>query len=189
MKTFRLSLVLAVTACFGLTGSSSSIAGSAPATGIVKIKAGPSSVTHLAPTASLSPATWRELGRALVATARYNDVKHAVADGYVLDGEYEPGEGLHYVNFSLLDATFDIEHPEVLLYVPVTGTKHLRLVALEYVVPIDTPDTPPPPPAGFTGNADVWRMMSEGFPDWSLNVWIWDYNPDGIFAFKNPRVP
>ncbi|HXM34270.1 MAG TPA: hypothetical protein VN920_03720 [Pyrinomonadaceae bacterium] len=185
MKTFRLSLILAVTACLILIGSKPRIARSASPAAIGNAEATlPAANLHAA---GLPAATWRELGRALIATAKYNDVRRAVADGYVLDGAYEPGEGLHYVNFSLLDATFDIEHPEVLLYVPVPGSNHLRLVALEYVVPIDTPGTPPP--AGFTGNADVWRMMSEGFPDWSLNVWIWSYNPDGIFAFKNPRVP
>ena len=175
MKTFRLCLILAVAVCFMLIGSQSQ---NATARAAVMGNAD----EHL------PIATWRELGRALIATAKYNDVRRAVADGYVPD-IYESGEGLHYFNPALYDGTFDIEHPEVLLYVPVAGTNHLRLVGLEYAVPIDPPGSSQPAPAGFTGNADVWRNSPEGFPEWALDVWIWSYNPNGIFAPKNPRVP
>ena len=41
----------------------------------------------------------------------------------------------------------------------------------------------------FAGDADVWRENSEGLGLWELNAWIWLNNSNGIFAFKNPRVP
>ena len=47
----------------------------------------------------------------------------------------------------------------------------------------------PNAPAGFTGDADVWRENSEGLGLWELNAWIWLHNSNGIFAFHNPRVP
>ena len=33
------------------------------------------------------------------------------------------------------------------------------------------------------------REDTEQFGLWELTVWIWEHNPNGIFAFKNPRVP
>src|ERR1051326_364094 len=58
----------------------------------------------------LSAATLAALARARAATAKYHDVAEALADGYVQRG-YAPGEGFHFVNASLMDCTFDAEHP------------------------------------------------------------------------------
>src|SRR5215471_11493485 len=63
------------------------------------------------PHESLSSDTLAELARARSATAKYHDVAVALADGYVQKG-YGPGEGFHFVNTSLMDCTFDLEHPE-----------------------------------------------------------------------------
>lgn len=135
---------------------------------------------------NLSAATNRELAQARRGTARYHDIEQAEADGYVNINIYESGEGLHYVNFALIDANFDPEHPEVLLYAPVPHENRMELVGVEYVVPLSLSSTAP---AGFTGDADVWRENSEGLGLWELNAWIWLHNSNGIFAFKNPRVP
>jgi len=135
---------------------------------------------------NLSATTNQQLAQARRATARYHDIAQAEADGYVNINIYEGGEGLHYVNFGLVDATFDPAHPEVLLYAPVPHENRMELVAVEYVVPLSLSSGPP---AGFAGDADVWRENSEGLGLWELNAWIWLNNSNGIFAFKNPRVP
>ena len=173
MKTFRLSLVLIAVCCLLL--------------GVSPVNAQDTSAQASVPTTeSLSASAIVQLARARRATARYKELARAEADGYVNIDVSEEGEGLHYVNFSLVDATFDPEHPEVLLYARLPGKNCLELVAVEYVVPLALSSGPP---AGFTGNHDVWRQDSEGLGLWELNAWIWLHNPNGIFAFLNPRVP
>jgi hypothetical protein len=134
----------------------------------------------------LSKATEQELTRARSATARYHDLAQAEADGYVNFELYESGEGHHYIKWSLLDGTFDPAQPEMLLYSPVPGENRLELAGVEYLIPIALS---PNPPAGFTGDADMWRNDMEGFGLWELNVWVWLSNPNGVFADRNPRVP
>ena len=135
---------------------------------------------------NLSAATNQQLAQARRGTAKYHDIAQAEADGYVNINVYESGEGLHYVNFALVDANFDPEHPEVLLYAPVPHENRMELVGVEYVIPLGLSSSAP---AGFTGDADVWRENSEGLGLWELNAWIWLHNSNGIFAFHNPRVP
>ena len=173
MKSFRLSLMF-IAVCALLIGS---VPLTAHSTTAFKVAATPD---------NLSAATNQQLALARRGTARYHDIAQAEADGYVNINVYESGEGLHYVNFALVDGTFDPEHPEVLLYAPVPHENRMELVAVEYVVPLSLSSTAP---AGFTGDADVWRENSEGLGLWELNAWIWTHNSNGIFAFHNPRVP
>ncbi len=146
---------------------------------------GTSGLTVASNTDNLPASTIEALQRARRATDKYRDIAQAEADGYVNINVYEQGEGLHYVNFALVDGTFDPEHPEVLLYAPVHHANCLELVAVEYVVPLNVSAQAP---AGFRGGADVWRENSEGLGLWELNAWIWMPNSNGVFAFKNPRV-
>ena len=134
----------------------------------------------------LTSGTHKELAVARAATAKYHDPAQAEADGYVNIDLYEPQEGFHWVNMSLIDAEFDPAHPEVLLYAPVPGEQRLQLVGVEYLVPIALSSTAPP---GFAGTADKWREDTEGFGLWELAAWIWEHNPNGVFTFLNPRVP
>jgi hypothetical protein len=173
MTSFRSSLIL-IAVCTLLIGSVPLAVRSTPRS------------TVLAIADNLSDTTNQQLAQARRATARYHDIAQAEADGYVNINIYEGGEGLHYVNFGLVDATFDPAHPEVLLYAPVPHENRMELVAVEYVVPLTLSAGPP---AGFAGDADVWRENSEGLGLWELNAWIWLNNSNGIFAFKNPRVP
>lgn len=99
---------------------------------------------------------------------------------------YVPNMGFHYTNGSLLDGTFELEKPEILLYVPNAQGK-LKLVGVEYAVP-GPPDSTPP--EGFIGDEDHWHynpMVAGGA--WTLHVWVVEENPDGIFAELNPNVP
>lgn len=129
--------------------------------------------------------TEQELAQARKATARYHDVAAAEADDYVNFNFCESGEGCHYIKFSLLDDKFDPAEPEILLYARAPGEDRLRLVGVEYLVPIALS---PEPPEGFTGDTDEWRMDAEGFGLWELNTWIWLHNPEGVFAHDNPRL-
>lgn len=167
--TFRLSLIL-VAVCSLLVGSATMTAYSTVAVSKNQVSA----------------AAEQELANARSATARFHDIAQAEADGYTNIDLYLSGEGFHYVKFSLIDATFDPEHPEVLLYAPVSGENRLELVGVEYLVPLalsaDAPE-------GFTGDADQWARDTEGFGLWELNAWIWLHNPEGVFSHDNPRVP
>ena len=127
----------------------------------------------------------QELAQVRSATAKYHSVEAAEADGYISINFCEPGEGCHWLKPSLVDGTFDPEHPEILLYAP--GKNELRLVAVEYVVPISM--LPGGPPEGFTGDEDHWREDTEGAGLWELTVWLWLNNPNGLFEQHNPRVP
>ena len=134
---------------------------------------------------NLSAATNIQLAQARIATAKYHDVANAIADGYVPIGCEDVGPT--YVNFGLVDCTFDVEHPEALHYI--SQGDQLQLVAVEYAVPFAC--TPDKAPAGFAGDADVWLHGEgeEGPPLWALNVWLWQGNPNGIFAHDNPNLP
>ena len=145
-----------------------------------------SAFTSVATPDNLSAGTNQQLAQARRGTAKYHDIAQAEADGYVNINVYESGEGLHYVNFALIDGNFDPEHPEVLLYAPVPQENRMELVAVEYVIPLSLSSGAP---AGFTGDADVWRPNSEGLGLWELNAWVWQHNSNGMFAFKNSRVP
>jgi hypothetical protein len=93
--------------------------------------------------------------------------------------------GFHYLKPSSLDADFQRDKPELLVYAPDAFKNRLQLVAVEYAVPLDLSPTPP---EGFTGDDDIWHMNEE-FGLWTLHVWLWAENPDGIFAEFNPRIP
>lgn len=130
----------------------------------------------------LSAATRRELAQVRAATAKYHDISKALEDGYVDIDVFIPGMGFHYLKPSLLDGTFEVDKPELLVYAP--QNNRLRLVAVEYAVPLDLAPTPP---EGFNGDADHWHRNEE-FNLWTLHAWVWLHNPHGMFAEFNPRV-
>jgi hypothetical protein len=129
----------------------------------------------------LSRQTMWELQQARAATARYRDIKNAIKDGYSNINVDVPNMGHHFMKASLVDATFDIRHPEILVYNGL-DTGNPELIAVEYAVPLDQPV-----PEGFTGSSDVWNGTS-GFPLWLVHAWVWKYNPAGVFNWTNPAV-
>lgn len=129
-----------------------------------------------------------EIARLRNAVAGYHNMEKALEDGYTVQAtDYFPQMGYHYLNLALLDDQFELEKPELLLYAPSPNGK-LKLVAVEYATPIQDLGNPPPPPEGFSGDADVWTINSQ-FNLWTLHVWTTLHNPDGIFASHNPRLP
>lgn len=153
----------------------------------------------------------RQLERAREASAKYQDVAVAEADGFVstevcLFDLVLGTMGIHYVHPGrVADPALAIEEPEALLYLRQHG--ELRLIAIEAVwtIVIDgepylgcgaedgscAPDDPPPAPplyrdVTFTG------PMPGHFPGmpwhYDLHVWLWADNPAGMFAQYNPTL-
>ena len=126
-----------------------------------------------------------QLDQARTAADKYFDVDKAVADGYTDIGVFMPNMGWHYLNNQLLDEKFDWTRPELLVYAddPCGGKR--KLVAVEYAVPLALSKKAP---AGFVGRADEWDA-NQTFQIWTLHAWVYEFNPDGVFAPFNPRVP
>lgn len=135
--------------------------------------------------ARVGPAALVQLESVRDATSRYLDMGAAVADGYADIGAFVPGMGWHYVNSDRVDHRFNPERPEILVYAddPCGGKR--RLVAVEYAIPLPLSRKAPD---GFNGRADVWEA-DQALGLWTLHAWVWEYNPDGVFAAYNPRVP
>ena len=138
---------------------------------------------HVVP-ANDEPLPLKELANARRATARYHDVLQALRDGYVDIGVVLPNMGRHLLKEALVDATFEAERPEILVYREDLGGR-MNLVAVEYAVPLSLTTTPP---EGFPGGADVW-FQDERFQLWTLHAWVFKDNPDGMFNPTNRRVP
>jgi hypothetical protein len=96
------------------------------------------------------------------------------------------GMGFHYIDTdALVDPALDPLRPEALVFVP--GPEgQLRLGAVEYLVPMSLWEHDEPPMV-------LGRRLHElepvpGVHVWGLHVWLFEPNPDGIFADWNPRV-
>ena len=63
----------------------------------------------------LPPVTMAELQQAKIATARYNNLENAIADGYADINVIVPHMGHHYMNAGYLNAGFEIDKPEILV--------------------------------------------------------------------------
>ena len=134
------------------------------------------------------PAELAALRRAI---GPYHNVEAAKAGGWNfvipnLDGSlcFESGAGgmgFHYADPALIgDGVVDAGKPEALLFEPQKNGR-LRLVAVEYLVPI-VPGAEPP------------RLYGQEFPEvpgfgvYGLHVWIGKENPEGLFTAYNPTV-
>lgn len=125
-----------------------------------------------------------QLESARQAAARFFDVEEAKRAGYEDIKLFIPHMGWHFLNSHRLNGHFDPAKPELLVYQEDCDGK-LRLAAVEYAIPTDLSATAP---RGFVGDDDVW-FKDEGFNLWTLHAWVYDFNPDGVFAPDNPRLP
>lgn len=132
-----------------------------------------------------SPQAVLQLDEVRNANAKYLDEQKALDDGFVDIGLFMPNMGWHYRKLNRVDGRFDPLRPEFLVYAddPCGGKR--RLVAVEYVVPFELAARAP---QGFSGRADQWDA-NQTFQLWTLHAWLYEYNPDGVFAAFNPRVP
>jgi hypothetical protein len=124
--------------------------------------------------------TW-QLQQARAATAKYRNIDNAIKDGYADIAVDVENMGHHFMKTAIVDGTFDIRQPEILVYNKNHDGKQ-ELVAVEYAIPLSNPR-----PEGFTGSSDVWNGDS-GFPFWLVHAWVWAYNPDGVFNWTNSTV-
>ena len=132
-----------------------------------------------------NPATLVQLETVRRATAQFLDEQAAIDAGYVDISVFYPNMGHHYLKPAALDATFELETPELLVYAddPCSGAR--RLVAVEYAAPVDLLKEAP---AGFIGTDDRWTVNQQ-FQLLTLHVWLYEHNPAGVFASHNVRVP
>jgi hypothetical protein len=158
--------------------------------------AGPTAphLAHAAPAAAgrntdaAGPEVHRALAELRAATARFHSLAAAQAAGYgtrvtgCMSSPTAGGMGVHYADLARFDATVDALRPEILVYEPGPNGQ-LRLVAVEYAVPLAAWDQAEPPSLygmPFHVNAD--------FGLWVLHAWVWAPNPSGMFADWNPRI-
>jgi hypothetical protein len=133
-----------------------------------------------------------DLRAAKSASARFHSVVQAERAGYVRESPCIPGEGFHYGHPSLLgDSVLDPKRPELLLY-ELKPNVELRLVGVEYFKADADQDlsTVEDRPSLF-GQAFDGPMLGHfpGQPShYELHVWLWERNPNGIFALPNPNV-
>ena len=122
-------------------------------------------------------------------TAKFHSTDQARAAGYVDpglpcfdDSASNKGMGFHLVNPDLINdhAHLDAKRPEALVYEEHQGG--LKLVAVEYLVPMSDVSERP----SFLGQ----RMIAnDALGLWTLHAWIWRDNPDGLFQSYNANVP
>jgi hypothetical protein len=110
----------------------------------------------------------RQLAAARAATAKYHDVDQALADGYTDLGPnpFEENE-LEFVNFALVNCTLDVLRPQALSYMQ--SGNSLRLVGVEYSIPMACAPTPP---EDFLPGAGEW-IAEAAAPVWSYRVPLW----------------
>lgn len=145
--------------------------------------------TGVASSASRSSASKnQDLAALRRATAPFHNFEKALAAEYddqltpCLEDPVEGGQGFHYGNEELIDGEVELTEPELLLYEP-HGGGSLRLVGVEYIVPI----------AAWMGASPPMLFEREFHQDdelglFVLHVWAWRHNPSGLFADWNPKV-
>lgn len=129
----------------------------------------------------------RQLAEVRAATVAYRDVEAAEAAGYESTEECVPGMGIHYVNWSLVfDPTLDHRQPEVLLYQPTKAG--VRLIAVEWFK-LDEDGSEETVEVLPLFDRHLHGPMTHGLPlHYDLHAWVWQGNPDGVFADYNPNV-
>ena len=162
----------------------------------------PAALTHEAGAPAGGALDHPALAAVRAATAKYHRVEVALADGYVNTGECVAspagGMGIHFVNPALMgapapdgDAVVDPLRPEVLVYEPQENGRY-RLVAVEYLVWRASWDAQHPAHGPeFAGQPfdTSFGEHAHGLPDhYELHAWVWQQNPNGMFAAFNPKV-
>ena len=156
--------------------------------------------------------TVAQLDRAKQATAKYQDVHVAEADGYRVIGGNHPRMGIHYVQ-TLEPKEFDIEKPPILVYEK-TASGGYSLIAVDYLLNAAAGPDGQPLNSPFPTSLAQWHRhtnicMLPGIANpggltesqcrekggkfiaeapWMVHVWIWKDNPSGVFSAENPAI-
>ena len=149
----------------------------------------------------------QQLAAAREGTAKYaTSLARAKKDGYQIITQEVPGMGFHYMNPNI--AGFSPSKPQILVYEHTP--RGWQLGALEWVFP-SVPKTPPLPDATFgffpaachykdgefvpADSQDKCAATLHGSkfsfwhpPLYTMHVWIWYPNPNGLYASTNPLV-
>jgi hypothetical protein len=154
------------------------------------------------------------LAAARMATARYQDVRVAEADGYRAVGPNVRGMGTHYVRHAER-TTFSITDPPILLYErDATAPNGMRLVGVSYLLVAPAGADGQPVESPFPRTLASWhkhnnvcvlsdngattelteeqcRARSGQFTNetsWMVHAWIWKDSPAGVFSPTNPLI-
>ncbi|MDQ1422755.1 MAG: hypothetical protein QOD72_253, partial [Acidimicrobiaceae bacterium] len=166
------------------------------------------------PEQPMDAASRAKLGEQLVqarhAALTYPTVADAEAAGYQMVTPYLPLIGAHYIRWDLMDTSFDLSHPEMLLYDGTTSSS--KIVGLSYYVFSDKePDV-------FAGPNDHWHqhiglclknnvvigpesmpadtctrlggVKAEASNGWMIHAWVvpgWE-SPQGVFSPEHPGL-
>jgi len=153
----------------------------------------------------------QQLTTARQAASSFPTVADALKAGYQKVTPFVPLIGAHYINFGLVDGTFDPAHPEMLLYNGTDPTS--QIVGLSYFVA-----SPSGAPDGFAGPNDHWHQhiglciknavvvggetttpeecarrggTKVGLKNmWMVHAWVvpgWD-SPQGVFSPEHPGL-
>ncbi|HEV8214384.1 MAG TPA: hypothetical protein VGP95_01075 [Gemmatimonadaceae bacterium] len=149
-------------------------------------------------------------------TVKFHDLEVATDAGYLLfsNGLTAPdgcisdlkagGMGYHYGRLNNLgDDAIDLLDPEFLVYAPkdgprIDGAARTRLAAFDYFIPY-SPKWPAPEAATFkrppsfhdfptTQSLPDIAFAPSRFGGWMIHIWLWEHNPDGMFANFNTSV-
>ncbi len=169
-------------------------------------------VTALSESATLNQELL-EVRKHILKEKKYQHVENALADGYTPLSPHIPGMGVHYVNVPLIMThmgAFVPLEPEILTYNGYSG----ELIGAEYSVAMFEPEgftgdedewhvheaachyeDGSEIPASDPGDCplthpDTGNPLFLWHPDlYVLHVWLFEENPNGIFAEFNPNVP
>ncbi|SHG03963.1 hypothetical protein [Streptoalloteichus hindustanus] len=135
----------------------------------------------------------RQVAEVRTATARYADVQEALNNGYAPSRgcveSPEGGMGVHYVNPDLV-GRLDLHAPDVVLYEPLPDGSR-RLVAVEWLKWDEDQDasTDDDRPSLLGVPFDGPFPADDAMPArYELHAWVWDANPNGMFARWNPNI-
>src|SRR5215469_9937145 len=158
--------------------------------------------------------TLAQLDRARQATAKYQDVHVAEADGYRRVGPDFPGMGVHFVQ-TLEPKGFDIEKPPILLYQKdPAALGGYSLVGVVYLLNAAAgedgqPLNPPFPKSLVRWHRHANICLAPGLANphgltesqcrdqggqfiaesaWMTHAWIWKDSPAGVFSDGNPAL-
>ena len=148
--------------------------------------------SHPANTATTDP----DLATVKAATARFQDVAAAEAEGYALQfgcvsGPDSGAMGLHFVNGALVNSgIIDATHPQIVIYEP-TASGRLRLIGADFLVLADSWNAKHSGPPELMGQ--LFHLFDApnrfGLPAfYTLHVWAWKDNPNGAFVNWHPNV-
>jgi hypothetical protein len=129
-------------------------------------------------------------------TARFKDVKVAMAEGYALQfgcvsGEDSGAMGLHYVNGNLVNAgVLDATHPQIVIY-EAKPDGSLELIGADYLLIADAWNASHSGPPELMGQ--FFHLFTSpnrfGLPAfYTLHVWAWKDNPWGAFVNWHANV-